>query len=150
MNATRIRTRSGEIPSTDLLLKLEKRLNAAFKRSGFETQVTLKTRSALKIGLHMCSFRIDPEKLGYNADRGFCGSRCSAGFKRTRTPTWEQRESFNHLVNDAFDALKLSARIKSGPFLVRSALMGRVNVWSLSDLPNTKVLLRIKSLSEVA
>ncbi len=82
----------------------------------------------LKIGLHMCSFRINPEVHGYNGriDRY---SKTVAGYKRTAVPTWNQREDFNHLINEVFDTWKLSAVIKSGPYTVRTK-SGAVTNWN--------------------
>ena len=136
MLVTSIRTKSGELPSTDTLLKLTATLERAFARAGFITNVepgANDSRSNMKIGLHMRSFRIDKAVLGPNADHSCSGRMCKAGYKLTDIPTWAQRESFNHIVNDAFDKLKLSARIKSGEFLIRDKVHGRVNEWNSSN-----------------
>lgn len=133
MRATNIRTKSNEIPSTDTILRLEKLLKSKMHKLGFISNATPLTRSSMKIGLHMCSFRIDTRVHGYNADIGYIGSRCKAGYKRTSIPTWKQREDFNHMVNDCFDRLGLSARIMSGNFKIRDAKEGRVNEWSPMD-----------------
>ena len=135
MKVTSIRTRTGEIPSTHTMLILESMLKNAMKKNGFISDAQAITRTSMKIGLHMCSFRIDVNVHGYNQDVGYIGSRCKAGFKRTSIPTWSQREDFNHMVNDCFDRLKLSATIKSGTFVIRTK-EGRVNAWSSSDAYN--------------
>lgn len=144
MKATHIRTVKGEIPSSETVLKLERLLLKKIKSIGFISNVTILTRSAVKIGLHMCSFRIDPAVHGHNEDYGYCGSRTKKGFKRTCIPTWGQREDFNHLVNDCFDELSLSARIMSGPFKVRDLKEGRVNEWSPSVTPYSDRLFEIR------
>lgn len=131
MRATKIRTNKGEVPSTDTMLKLEQLLKKAMTKQGFISNAAALSRTGMKIGLRMCSFRIDTTKHGYNEDRGRIGSSCKAGYKRTSIPTWEQREEFNHMVNDCFDKLKLSAKIKSGPFVVRNGV--RVNEWNPND-----------------
>ena len=136
MKVTNIRTHKGEVPSTDTLLKLERCLLAKFKRAGFVSGVELKTRTRMKIGMHMCSFRIDTAKLGHNADRGYIGRRCKAGFKRTTIPTWSQRDAFNHIVNDCFDKFRLTARIVSGPYTIRVGLH-RVNAWDRTLAPRS-------------
>jgi hypothetical protein len=151
MRVTCIRDKRGEIPSTDLILKLERLLNSAMKKNGFISDAQAITRSSMKIGLHMCSFRIDPLVHGHNADKGYIGSRCKAGFKRTTIPTWSQREEFNHMVNDVFDSLKLSARIMSGPFTIRSKSTGRVDLWFPCQAYNGgDRLFEIVSMDEVA
>jgi len=133
MKITNIRTKNNEIPSTDSILALEKMLVSKFNKAGFITVVNPLTRASLKIGLHMCSFRVDIDKLGHNADFGNAGRMCKLGYKKTAVPTWEQREQFNHIVNDCFDKLKLSATIKSGDLLIRHKLDGRINWWHPSD-----------------
>lgn len=130
MKVTSIRTHKGKIPSTDTILKLEKSLKNAMTKLGFISDVTLNTRTSIKIGLHMCSFRIDTTKHGHNADYGNCGIRTVKGYRLTSIPTWSQREQFNHMVNDCFDKLKLDAQIKSGAFPIRDKKTGRVNQWS--------------------
>lgn len=98
-------------------------LRKQFDYLGFITEVEIKNPSSIKIGLHMSSFRIDAKKLGYNAkldDRSE-----SKGYKRTCVPHWGQRVKFNDTVNDVFDNFKLSARIQSGCYRVRSKDSGR-------------------------
>jgi hypothetical protein len=131
-----MRTDKNEIPSTDVILALEKALKTAFTKSGFISDAKADSRVAMKIGLHMRSFRIDVSKLGHNRDYGYVGLRCKAGYKLTDSPTWSQREDFNHLVNDVFDRFKLSAQIKSGTFVVRSKSTGRVYQWSSTNAYN--------------
>jgi hypothetical protein len=151
MKVTCIRDSNGLVPSTDLILTLERLLKQRFKAAGFISVVNANTRVSMKIGLHMCSFRIDPSSHGYNADTGYIGSRCKAGYKRTTIPTWKQREEFNHIINDCFDLLQLSAQIKSGPFVVRDKRSGRVNEWSSMDAYNGgDRLFEIRDLWEVA
>ncbi len=127
MKVTRIRTKKNELPSTDQLLKLEKRLNKAFQKAGFITKVTLgDSRSNMKIGLHMASFKVDVNKIGHNAMVGKY-KKSPKGYVRTNTPTWEQRVEFNDIVNDCFNKSKLSARITSGKFLVRDLKQGAMD-----------------------
>ncbi len=133
MKATRIRDHKGEVPSTELILKLEKLLLKEMKAHGYISGVEIKTRTEIKIGLHMCSFRIDTQIHGHNADYSHVGRMCKAGYKRTSIPTWSQREDFNHMVNRCFNKLKLSAKIVSGPFLVRSHETGEIINWSSHD-----------------
>lgn len=149
MRATCIRTKTGELPSTDQILALEKLLKKKMHEKGFISDAKTLTRSSMKIGLHMCSFRIDTRIHGHNADVGYIGSRCKAGYKRTTIPTWNQREEFNHLVNDCFDKLKLNAKIMSGPFKIRCKTMGRINEWnSMNAYNGGERLFEIKPLEE--
>lgn len=131
MKATKIRDSKSQIPTTETILKLERMLKAGFITAGFITAVDTLTRTSIKIGLHMSSFRIDTVKLGHNADYSrYAAEKCKAGYKRTDTPTWAQREQFNHIVNDCFDRLGLSANIRSGDFTIREYSFGRKNNWS--------------------
>lgn len=138
------------LPSTDVLLKLERMLKDKFKKAGFNTEVTLgDTRHNMKIGLRMKCFTIIPSVCGYNADVGYHGSTTSKGYKKTCLPTWSQREEFNHIVNDCFDACKMSAKIVSGSFDIRT-LDGRVNEWSPMNAYNGgDRLFEIQPLDEV-
>lgn len=120
-----IRTRKNELPSTDLMLDLERTLARRLEKAGFMTRVEAKTRSCLKIGLHRASFRINKAKLGSNARVQYQYGRSKKGYVRTDVPTWEQRVEFNDIVNDVFDRFKLSARIKSGIFSIRDRKTGR-------------------------
>lgn len=153
MKVTKIRTNKNEVPSTDVILELEKMLLASMKKNGFISGVEIKTRSAIKIGMRMCSFRIDTAKLGHNADYSYCGRKCKTGYKKTNLPTWSQREDFNHMVNEIFDKLKLSANIKSGPYIIRDFTNGREYNWDpyinyyISDMVRqTPRVLEIKAI----
>jgi hypothetical protein len=99
---------------------------------GFKTAAHPLTGSAIKIGLHMSSFRIDTTKLGHNARLGRY-IKSPKGYKRTDVPTWEQRVEFNDLVNDVFDEYGLVALIKSGCYTVRDKRRGR---WNETDWEN--------------
>jgi len=84
----------------------------------------------LKIGLHMCSFRINSIIHGYNARIDSSHhQKTIKGYKRTDIPTWEQRESFNHIVNNVFDRYVINATIVSGAFKVRDSREGRIDSW---------------------
>lgn len=104
-------------------------------KAGFITGSHRLTGTAIKIGMHMSSFRINTAKLGHNARvgrtnaYGWHGIQSPKGYKRTNVPTWEQREDFNHLVNDVFDKFGLVATITSGNYTVRTR-SGRVNDWN--------------------
>ena len=141
---------NGDLPHTDILLRLEYHLKAVMKENGFVSNAQIITRSSMKIGLHMCSFRIDPLVHGHNADIGYVGSRCKAGFKRTNIPTWKQREQFNYMVNDAFDYFEIAAQIWSGCFEIRNKTTGRINEWSsLNAYGGGDRLFEIKDIDEV-
>lgn len=135
MKATSIRNNKNEVISTELALKIERELSSRFEKKGFITKVEVLTRTTIKIGLHMCSFRIDTHKLGSNARVGSNYANTKKGYVRTSVPTWQQRVEFNNIINNVFDKYKLNASIKSGPFTVRDKKLGRyteVN-WSQQD-----------------
>ncbi len=125
----------GGKPTERFLDELCEIIVAKAAKAGFITGSHRLTGSAIKIGLHMSSFRIDTAKLGHNARvgrtsaYGWHGIQCPKGYKRTNVPTWEQREDFNHLVNDVFDKFGLVATITSGNYTVRTR-SGRVNQWA--------------------
>jgi len=113
MRITSIRTK-GQLPSTDIILNVERELRRRFAKAGYVTEVNAETRSAIKIGLHMRSFKLDLSKHDRNL-------RHAPGLplKLTDVPTWDQRVEFNGIVNAVLNKFKLSANVKSGPFTIR-------------------------------
>jgi hypothetical protein len=128
MKVTGIRTNKGLKLTESELNTLCQTIVTKAAKMGFKTGASIISNGSIKIGLHMQSFRIITSKLGHNARvRRYVDS--PKGYKRTNVPTWDQREDFNHLINDILDHWKLSANIKSGPYEVRSKADGRVNNW---------------------
>jgi hypothetical protein len=130
---TKLRNKDGSaIESNQVLLAICK-LEHAFAKAGFITDVTQASSSSIRIGLHMKSFVIDTEKLGSNARVNHFTIKSKKGYHKTNIPTWTQREEFNHIVNNVLDALKLRANIKSGDYVIRSFESGRVNHWDMPE-----------------
>jgi hypothetical protein len=149
MRITGIRNKDGKKPETNELLLLINKLEYAVARAGFITEVTQVNGSSVKVGMHMCSFRVDTERLGYNARvNDYTVRHTKAGYKRTATPTWTQREEFNHIVNNVMDALTLSGSIKSGDYIVRTR-DGRVNEWSMPHAYDNGFRLQVPSVLEI-
>lgn len=92
-------------------------LNRRFAKAGFRTNVEPLTATALKVGLHMCSFRIDRDMHDRNLRHN-----PYTGTKLTDIPTWEQRVEFNNIVNAVLNKFKISASVRSGPFTIRDGL----------------------------
>jgi hypothetical protein len=146
MKITRL-SKNGQKVNSELLNKVQVELFTKFKKAGFITEVDL---AKGKIGMHMCSFRIDTNKLGYNAQvSDLTVKTCKTGYKRTATPTWIQREEFNHIVNNVFDKYKLTAKIVSGDYLIRCHESGRVNDWAMPETYHTGYRLQVPSVLEV-
>jgi hypothetical protein len=150
MKITKLRNKDGSaIESNQVLLAICK-LEHAFAKAGFITNVTQASSSSIRIGLHMKSFVIDIAKLGYNARiNTITLISCKTGYKRTNVPTWTQWEEFNHIVNNVLDALKLRANIKSGDYVVRSFESGRVNHWDMPEPFHNGYRLEIPSVLEI-
>lgn len=130
MRITSLRTKSGKKLTALQIQHLVVKLANKIKKSGFITGVDSVNSSSIRIGLHMKSFTVDVSKLGYNARiDGYSAKRSKKGYVRTNIPTWEQREQFNHIVNDVLDSLKFSAHIVSGQYLIRNKSHGRVDYW---------------------
>lgn len=127
MRATGIRFKTLSVkPDEKFLENLCQTIILRAAAKGFNTEAHTLNGSAIKIGLHMASFRINTAMLGYNGRISrFVSS--PKGYKRTNVPTWEQRVEFNDLVNDVFDKYGLLANIKSGCFTVRDKKKGRHN-----------------------
>lgn len=105
---------AGAIPSTDLILEIERTLKRRLSKAGFITGVEAMTRTSMKLGLHMRSFKLDltihDRNLRHNPH---------TGTKLTDTPTWDQRVEFNNIVNAVLTKFKISARVRSGAFIIR-------------------------------
>jgi hypothetical protein len=153
MQVTRIRTKAGKFLTDKQYDRLVKEILSKTKRAGFETDCARLTKriwgtdkkgyrkvietlplKSISIGMGFSCFRIIPKIHEYNGRMGHYIDS-PKGYTRTTVPTWDQRVEFNDLINDIFDAWKLSARIKSGPYLVRSRQTGRRDEsdWSSED-----------------
>lgn len=119
MKATKIRTKTGLKTSETHLALLTMNIVRKCAVAGCRTEATVINSTSIKIGLHMCSFRIETKKIGYNAR---VGGHCDSpkGYKRTDVPTWDQRVEFNDIVNECFNSSGLTANIKSGCYTIRS------------------------------
>jgi hypothetical protein len=151
MRATKIRLKDGSKPSQWTLEQVQSIIDAKMGKMGFITEVYILNSTSIKVGLHMCSFRINTNMRGYNADTGHSGKRCKAGYKKTSIPTWEERVMFNDIVNDAFDTMGLNCNIKSGSFIVRDFDTGRYNErdWDLNRHSNERAYYEISKESEL-
>lgn len=116
MKATKMRIK-GELLGGERMFEVIEALKRGFKRAGFITGIEVKNSSSIKIGLHMCSFRIDRTKHDRNLRHN-----PHTGTKLTDIPTWEQRVEFNNIVNRVFNRFKVSAKVISGPFTIRDGL----------------------------
>lgn len=134
MKISRIRTRQGLKLNHNQMLQLQNELKAMITSKGFITGVSIASSSAIRLGLHMRSFVIDTIVHEYNA-RPNRNSRAKKKYKRTNLPTWQQREQYNHAINDVLDRLDYTASITSGPFVVRDPISGRVHEWNSDYAP---------------
>lgn len=149
MKITKIRSDNEKLSSTKMTV-ITNELKQAFNKAGFITEVSIVNSSSIKIGMHMCSFRVDTNKLGYNARiNSYTVRRCKAGYKKTSTPTWTQREEFNHIINNVLDLYKVKANIKSGDYTVRRFESGRVNQWEMPEVFNNGFRLQVNSVLEI-
>lgn len=116
MRITKMRIK-GEVPSTEVTFEIERTLRNRLAKAGYITNVNALTRTALKIGLHMRSFKLDLTKHDRNLRHNpYLPS------KLTDTPTWDQRVEFNDIVNAVLNKFKVSARVVSGPFTIRDGV----------------------------
>ncbi len=106
----------GKKLSEDKISQVVRDLSNLFGSNFFETEVNKVNSSSIKIGMHMKCFQIDPVKLGYNTR--ITPYRTS----RTRTPTWDQRVTFNNILNEYLTEQGISCNIKSGDFTIRKGL----------------------------
>ncbi len=101
-----------------MLQLLQSKLQYEITKAGYISDVTIMNTSRIDIGLHMCSFRVNTKVHGYNA-RYNPHMTYKAGYKRTSTPTWEQRVDFNNIVNAVLNKYKVSCNVTSGDFIIR-------------------------------
>lgn len=149
MKLTKIRNQDGSKLHGSDMAALAQHIQHAIERMGFISSVRVEN-GGINISNHGNSFVIDVNKLGYNARvNDYTIKACKAGYKRTNTPTWTQREEFNHAVNNVLDAGKYRANIKSGDFIVRSYDAGRVNQWAMPEVYNNGFRLQVPSTLEI-
>lgn len=148
MKITAIR-KNGQKLNSDQMNELVKDLDINLFNAGFVTEVRQLNSTSVKVGLYMCSFRINPAKLGYNARaNSITLNTVKKGFKRTTIPTWNQREDFNHIINNILDKKKLDARVKSGEFIVRD-YDGRKNYWDMPEVFHNGYRLQVSPLLDI-
>lgn len=113
MKVTSIRIK-GLKPEDIELQIIQSQLEYRFAKAGFITEVSIVNKTSLKIGLWMKSFKLDTNKWDRNLQ---INPHLSP--KLTTTPNWDQRVSFNNIVNSVLNKFKVSANVKSGPFTIR-------------------------------
>lgn len=115
MKITKMRIKGqkpGGLKMNDVLVELKHR----FDRAGFQTNVGVISDSGIKIGLWMRTFILDTTKHELNLQ---CNPYQQ---KLTKLPNWDQRVKFNDIVNSVLNKFKVSANVKSGPFIIREGL----------------------------
>lgn len=150
MRINKMRDKEGKKWESATLRGIAFSLKRDLNHAGFITDVYVVNGTSIHIGMHMCSFRICTTKLGYNARiNHFSITRTKKGYVRTSTPTWGQREQFNHIVNNRLDGLGVKANIKSGDYTIRSYDNGRVNEWNFPDVQHGAYGLMVPSVLEI-
>jgi len=89
--------------------------------AGFITEGYIINSSRIDFKQHMRSFSIDINKLGYNASFN-PHMNYKAGYKRTNTPTWNQRVHYNNIINTILTNYDISCNIKSGEYIIREGI----------------------------
>jgi len=102
---------------------------------GYITQSSVKNSSRIDLGLHMRSFKIDVNMLGYNAQYNPY-MNYKAGYKKTSTPTWSQRVCYNNTINDILDRYNIKANIKSGDYTIRKGFESYNEVYWENQKPS--------------
>jgi hypothetical protein len=135
MRISSIRDKYKKKLNRERLDQLARDLENTVRAKGFESYAAVVNGSCINISASGRSFYINTKLLDYNAEwschteSDFKDGKSKKPFRRSITPTWEQRESFNHLINDVLDDYGISANIKSGQYQVRYKDSGRVNDW---------------------
>lgn len=99
-----------------LLETIKAQLEFEFNRKGFITDVYVVNSQSIKIGLWMRTFKLDTLKHDRNLQVNPYQS------KLTSLPNWDQRVTFNNIVNKVLNKWKVSATIKSGPYTIRTGM----------------------------
>jgi hypothetical protein len=110
MKITRIKCLKANVTLEEIAADL--RLKIADE--GFITKVRVVNSSRIDLGMHMKSFVIDTKIHGYNTRHN-----PHSNPKRSSTPSWTQRVTYNNIINKCLDKYNISANIKSGPFTIR-------------------------------
>jgi hypothetical protein len=126
---------NGQKPTLEQAQKIARRLQGAFDKAGYLTEVSVVKPTLLNISKDGCSFKVDADKLGktfkrYSIDGG-------QSWKKLQSyrghPAWSQRVDFNNLLNSVLDALKVSANVGGRGFVVRSGFNAISDWGSESD-----------------
>lgn len=107
-----------------LLRKVCKTLSERTVARGYVTHIAPIDNFEIIISNNLRLFTIDSNKLGYNAE--YLNNE-SLVWRKSITPTWDQRVDFNNIVNDVLDEFKLEANVRSGFFVVRTKSFGRAH-----------------------
>ena len=127
MKFTKVKTTDNSQLDLDMLGQA---LVLTLRKKGYITEFSTISASGFKLDLHMQSFKIDTEKLGYNYRTG-CYVNTKTGFKRTNVPTWSQRVDYNNIVNKVLNKYKISAKVVSGDFNIRDGVTSKTEYdWS--------------------
>lgn len=153
MKITSIRDTDGKPFKPHVLKKLSQVLQLECVRKGFLTHLEAVSQSGLSVGIGEHVFRVDTERLGYNAQIGFYDGNglvvqqaTNEGYMKTSQPTWAQRVEFYRLVNRVLDENKVSCDVRvDGTFTVRTKERGAVRDWQW-DYASSGVM--VVSLSE--
>jgi hypothetical protein len=113
MKITKMRI-NGKVLTAVQMAMIQNELAVEIYKAGFLTSISKVNASHLRLGLHMCSFKVDTTIHGHNVRHN-----PSLGQRRTSTPTWAQRVEYNNIVNAVLDSFNVSANVKSGPFTIR-------------------------------
>jgi len=133
MNITKIRDNEKSLPKETLEMVCGA-LDAAISHAGFKTDVRVVNKSRIDLSGNRCSFKVDVERLGYNA-RYAPGQGGNKGYTRTSTPTWHQRVEYNNIVNKVLNRYGLSANVTSGGFTIRSGMESKTESDWISQTP---------------
>lgn len=113
MKITKIRM-NGQKLTAEQMAKLKQKLSFNLSKAGFVTDVSIVNSTCIHLGCNRKSFIINTALLGYNTRYN-----PHSGPKRSSTPTWNQRVTYNNIINDLLNHHKITANIVSGPFIIR-------------------------------
>jgi len=103
-----------------ILELIAERLELELGSKGYITEYTVINSSRIDLKLRGRSFKVNTDKLGYNAK---LDNSIKHGYRRSNTPTWGQRVDYNNTVNRVLNDYEVSCKVVSGDFTIRNGVV---------------------------
>lgn len=114
MKITKIKSKDGKKVDVAFISSL---ISKYLDKVGYCSNVSKITSSSFILSGNSCSFTVNQNILGHNLRVN--KHKSLTGYKRTLTPTWNQRVDYNLIIIEFFNQLGLTCKILSGSFIIK-------------------------------